>query len=145
MEMTLLKRHRRVLMLAGLAAATAMLLFALMSASGSRVTAAQAKSAHAASAEVTTGVDPAGGPVDSQAGGPDSSTAAASETTTGTDPAGGNSQAGGPDTTSSSDTTGSDPSGDPQAGGTDTNSGTDPAGADIGPGGNSNCDGNCTQ
>jgi hypothetical protein len=143
-EMTLLKRHRRMLLLIAMAGATAMLLFVLMSAGGGRVATAQAKSAHAASAEVTSGIDPAGGPVDSQAGGPDSSTAAAPGTTTGSDPAG-NPQASGTDTTSSSDTTGSDPAGNPQAGGTDANSGSDPAGPDTGAGGNSNCDGNCTQ
>jgi hypothetical protein len=82
--------------------------------------------------------------VDSQAGAPDSPTATAPETTTGNDPAR-NPHASGTDTTSSSDMTGSDPAGNPQAGGTDANSSSDPAGADTGVGGNSNCDGNCTQ
>jgi hypothetical protein len=93
MEITLIKRHRRTLILAVLVAVTALLLFALLSAGGKRLATAQAAVHHPA--HVANASDPAG---NSQAGGPD--------TTNANDPAGGNSQAGGPDTGGSSETTG---------------------------------------
>jgi hypothetical protein len=161
MEITLIKRHGRALILAVLVAVTALLLFALMSAGGKRLATAQAAvhhTAHVASAsdpagnsqaggpDTTNANDPVGGPENSQAGGPD--------TTNASDPAGGpeNSRAGAPDTTNSNDAGG----GNSQAGGPDTGGSSETTGdTETGaaeqslPGGGANdngtCDGNCVQ
>jgi hypothetical protein len=159
MEISLLKRHGRTVILAALAAATAVVMFALMSASGQKLATAKAAShkapvAHkAADADTVQSGDqttPDTGPATPEPAGAAKAKASAAEPTTGADPAG-DPSASGPDTGGANDPAGNSQAGGPDPAGSSGESGTDtetgpgepPAGA--GATGNDNCTGNCVQ